>query len=91
MSYEPGSIHFMKFDIVDAKGTVLKAYERNIKMLDDNTIDIQHVEETIEMILDALDVEYETMAYPVFDKTRKYWITHRLCGENEGAIVRLFT
>ena len=91
MSYEPNPIHFMKFDIVNAQGQKLHEYERHVRLLNDNIIDIQHVEETIEMILDALDMEYETMAYPVFDKPRKYWITHRLLGDHEGCVVRLFT
>ena len=91
MSYETGSINFMKFDVVNPNGHISHAYERNIKLLDDNTIDIRHVEETIEMILDTLDIEYETMTNPVFDKLRKYWITHRLLGDYEGCVVRLFS
>ena len=85
------SINVMKFDIVDPSGNILKVYECYIKLLEDNTIDIKHVEKTIEMILDTLEIEYETMEYPVFDKPRKYWITHRLLGDYEECVVRLFT
>lgn len=81
-------IHFMRFAIFDAEGNSQSVFERHVRTDLSGNADASHIEEVIEDMLDAQDIDYEVMAQPIYDRRTKIWITHNLYGDDyEGCVV----
>jgi hypothetical protein len=82
-------IHFMRFAIFDATGVCRMSFEHHVR-IQSGLIDTSHIEEIIEDVLETMDVDYDILMSPVYDKRSKLWITHRLYGTYEGCVAGFF-
>ena len=82
------TIHFMTFAIFDASGICQTVFEHHVRIVL-GIPDVTHMEEIMEDMLDAQDMDYTRMT-PIYDKRSKLWVTHKLddgcagffCGTN---------
>jgi hypothetical protein len=83
-------IQFVQFAIFDGTGMCKAAFERHVPSDISGAIIPGSIEEVIEDMLDAREIEYEILSAPIYDKHSKIWITHNLYGDHAGCIVGFF-
>lgn len=86
---DPPPIRFMRFAIFDPEGRPDYIFEKHVRTDARGTAETSHIEEIIEDMLEAQDIEYEIIN-PVYDKRSKIWITHQLYGTYEGCVAGFF-
>jgi hypothetical protein len=87
---DPPPIRFMRFAVFDPEGKLHTVFERCVRVDSRGIAETSHIEEIIEDMLEAQDIDYEIIN-PVYDKRNKIWITHQLYGTYEGYIAGFFS